>query len=569
MPGKIWTGGFELGYAKGASAIPSLNTELTNFANKYQEQRNLADKKQKDFEDARKLFMQQQGKEYDPTVYEDQFDDTGITDFDVAGEKFRTQIKDLYELNQFSFNNGFINETELSKRNSAIKGQVQELSTVYDDINKFVEQKTSLEGEGKKNDLNDLKLEVLDKFAKNFAVNAGLDGIYMSTIKKGERLNASVSDFKKILNLEEGVDLDSVYDTLLKDQGFAESIVSGKKVTKYTEQEGDMDVIDVKISSMTDGQIIGALLQSGDISADEIQDENIINPKATDENKQALKESMLNQLKSRQQRKKKTEIYNDPYKQRETASSTAKKDRLDASFDLALQATNGGEISENAVNKIKSINPEVTNMFGGVDEGVFVIQKKTKDGRLEDIPVDIIYNKDGSYNHVETAKAIFNAVDPKANPGDAETAAEIYTKRHPDYEYSQNPVSFGGYAELPSADLIFMDENRRTSALDKAYKEFDSYVTSLSNAEEDIREALAKGYGLSESSGYQITSKGSLLGGGKAVEVKISDGTSFIFGSDMGKSEFLQKFNEMVNVISRQKSIKSTKSTDQSSKNFG
>ena len=101
------------------------------------------------------------------------------------------------------------------------------------------------------------------------------------------------------------------------------------------------------------------------------------------------------------------------------------------------------------------------------------------------------------------------------------------------------------------------------------HKEFDSYVTSLSNAEDDIREALVKGYGLSESSGYQITSKGSLLGGGKAVEVKISDGTSFIFGSDMQKSEFLQKFNEMANAISKQKTIKSKKSTEQSSKNFG
>jgi|14_taG_2_1085336.scaffolds.fasta_scaffold01317_3 hypothetical protein len=568
MPGKIWTGGFELGYAKGASGIPSLNTELKSFTEKYTQQRDLGDKRQKDFEEARKLFKQQQGEKYDPTVYEDQFDDTGITNFDVAGEKFRKEVKDLYELNQFAYNNGFINESQLAKRNSATKGQVQELSTLYDDINKFIESKGSLEAEGKKNDLNDLKLDLMDKFNKNFAVNAGLDGMYMSTIKNGERLNTSVSDFKRILNLEEGVDLDSVYDTLLQDQGFVQSIVSGKKVTKYNEQEGGMDVIDAKISSMTDGQIIGALLQSGDISAEDISDENIINPTATEENKQKLKESMYNQLQERQKRKQKTEIYRDPYRQRETPSETAKKDRLDASFDLALQATNGGEISENAVNKIKSINPDVTNMFGGVDEGVFVIQKKTKEG-LEDITVDIIYNKDGSYNHVETAKAIFSAVDPKANPGEAETAAEVYAKRHPDYEYSQSPISFGGYAELPSADLIFIDEDRRTSALDKAYKEFDLYVTSLSNAEDNIREVLAKGYGLSESSGYQITSKGSLLGGGKAVEVKISDGTSFIFGSDMEKSEFLQKFNEMVNVISKQKSIQSKKSTDQSSKNFG
>lgn len=460
MPGKVWTGGFELGYAKGKSAIPSLNAELTNFANKYQEQRNLADKRQKDFEDARKLFMQQQGKEYDPTVYEDQFDDTGITDFDVAGEKFRTQIKDLYELNQFAFNNGFIKETELSKRNSATKGQVQELSSVYDDINKFIEQKTKLEGDGKKNDLNDLKLEVLDKFNKNLAVNAGLDGIYMSTIKNGERLNASVSDFKKILNLEEGVDLDSVYDTLLQDQGFVESIVSGKKVTKYTEQEGGMDVIDAKISSMTDGQIIGALLQSGDISADDIGDENIINPKATDENKQALKESMLNQLKSRQQRKQKEEIYKDPYEVRKTASQTVKEDAARAAYEIAEKIGEGGEEANRLIDQVVANNDSIDNMFFNEQKKAWVIEKIDSKGRRRDQVIPAPLLEDGSVDTRNLGVSLMSAISPSYSVEQAELAARDFEKKNPNYQFGRQTESFDrNYISLPKLSSVEIDKN--------------------------------------------------------------------------------------------------------------
>jgi len=578
--------GFKLGYSANAP-LAGISEGIQKFTQEYRKQEEIGRQRQEAYDQARSEFKKKQEETYGKYAKEDLYDNTGFTDFDTLGDKFTKSARETYEINEFAFRNGFIDESELTARNNTLKAQSQKLTTLYNDANAFIEEKKKLEEEGKSNPLNDKKLEILEDFSKQVKVSAGLDGLYLSTIgKEGKQRNISVSEFNKILNSESGVDLDSTYENLLSNQGFTQRLASGKKITEFITKEGDdMTALDAQLLSMTDGQQLGALLSITDVDGNnvattdekEVKEKGIIyvdaarviDPSISVEEQKKLKSSMIDQLRAMQERKKKTEIYNDPYKQRETASSTAKKDRLDASFDLALQATNGGEISENAVNKIKSINPEVTNMFGGVDEGVFVIQKKTKDGRLEDIPVDIIYNKDGSYNHVETAKAIFNAVDPKANPGDAETAAEIYTKRHPDYEYSQNPVSFGGYAELPSADLIFMDEDRRTSALDKAYKEFDSYVTSLSNAEEDIREALAKGYRLSESSGYQITSKGSLLGGGKAVEVKISDGTSFIFGSDMGKSEFLQKFNEMVNVISRQKSIKSTKSTDQSSKNFG
>ena len=476
MPGKIWNGGFELGYAKGASGIPSLNTELKSFTEKYTQQRDLADKRQKDFEEARKLFKQQQGEEYDPTVYEDQFDDTGITNFDVAGEKFRREVKDLYELNQFAYNNGFINESQLAKRNSATKGQVQELSTVYDDINKFIESKGSLEAEGKKNDLNDLKLDLMDKFNKNLAVHAGLDGIYMSTIKNGERLNTSVSDFKRILNLEEGVDLDSVYDTLLQDQGFVQSIVSGKKVTKYNDQEGGMDVIDAKISSMTDGQIIGALLQSGDISAEDISDENIINPTATEEDKQKLKESMYNQLQERQKRKQKTEIYNDPYRVRKTASQGVKEDAMRAAYEIAEKIGEGGEEANRLIDQVVANNDSIENILYNKEKDSWVIEKIDNKGTRSDSVIKVPRNEDGSVDSRNLGVSLMSAISPSYNVEQAELAARDFEKKNPNFSFANKVNEVGrGYIEFPSLDSISFDKNQSIGGLIDSLNDDDVY----------------------------------------------------------------------------------------------
>lgn len=578
--------GFKLGYSANAP-LAGISEGIQKFTQEYRKQEEIGRQRQEAYDKARSEFKKKQEETYGKYAKEDLYDNTGFTDFDTLGDKFTKSARETYEINEFAFRNGFIDESELTARNNTLKAQSQKLTTLYNDANSFIEEKKRLEEEGLSNPLNDKKLEILEDFSKQVKVSSGLDGLYLSTIgKEGKQRNISVSEFNKILNSESGVDLNSTYENLLSNQGFTQRLASGKKITEFITEEGDdMTALDAQLLTMTDGQQLGALLSITDTDGNYVAttDEEeakkkgiiyvdaarVIDPSISVEEQKKLKSTMIDQLRAMQERKKKTEIYRDPYKLRDTASSTAKKDRLDASFDLALQATSGGEISENAANKIKSINPDVINMFGGLDEGAFVIQKKTKEGRLEDIPVDIITNKDGSYNHVETAKAIFNAVDPKANPGDAETAAEIYTKRHPDYEYSINPSSFGGYADLPSADLVFIDEDRTKSALDKAYAEFDSNIFSPSKAEEDIRESLVKAYGLSESNGYQITSKGSFFGRDRVVEVKVNDGSSFVFEPNMSKSEFMNKFNEMVNTISRQKALKLSKTTNQSSKNFG
>lgn len=578
--------GFKLGYSANAP-LAGISEGIQKFTQEYRKQEEIGRQRQEAYDKARSEFKKKQEETYGKFAKEDLYDNTGFTDFDTLGDKFTKSARETYEINEFAFRNGFIDESELTARNNTLKAQSQKLTTLYNDASAFIEEKKRLEEEGLSNPLNDKKLEMLEDFSKQVKVSAGLDGLYLSTIgKEGKQKNISVSEFNKILNSESGVDLNSTYENLLSNQGFTQRLASGKKITEFITEEGDdMTALDAQLLTMTDGQQLGALLSITDTDGNYVAttDEEeakkkgiihvdaarVIDPSISVDEQKKLKKTMIDQLRAMQERKQKEEIYRDPYEVRDTASQKAKKDELDASFDLALQATSGGEISQNAANKIKSINPYVINMFGGIDEGVFVIQKKTKDGGLEDITVDIVYDNNGVYNHKETAKAVYNAVDPNASPGKAETAAEVYAKRHPEYEYSINPSSFGGYADLPPADLVFIDQNRTKSALDKAYAEFDSNIFSPSTAEENMRESLVKAYGLSESNGYEITSKGSLFGGGRVVEVKVNDGSSFIFEPNISKSDFMSKFNEMVNTISRQKALKSSKITNQSDKNFG
>lgn len=578
--------GFKIGYSTNAP-LGGISEGIKMFTQEYRKQQEIGRQRQEAFDKARKEFKQKQEDTYGKFYREDLYDNTGITDFDSLGDKFTRGALDLYEVNEFAFRNGFITESDLNARNNNIKAQSQKLTKLYENANKFLEEKKKLDDEGNANPLNDLKLEILEEFSNNVKVTPGLDGLYLSTIsKEGKQRNISVSEFDKILNSESGVDVESIYDNLLKNQGFKQKLESGKKITEFiTDNDNDMTALDAQLLTMTDGQQLGALLSIRDEKGNKIATtdekeakekgiiyvgaDRIIDPSITKEEQTALKEGMITQLRAIQTRKRKEEIYNDPYKVRDTASQKAKKDELDASFDLALQATSGGEISQNAANKIKSINPDVINMFGGINEGVFVIQKKTKDGGLEDITVDIVYDDNGVYNHKETAKAVYNAVDPNASPGKAETAAELYSKRHPEYEYSKNPSSFGDYANLPSAELIFLDDANSQSALDKAYSEWNALTFFPSNAEEDIREALIKGYGLSESNGYQITSRGALIGGGRVVEVKLNNGKTFTFGPDTTKSAFLKDFDDMVNMIAKQKSIKPKQKNKKDNKDMG
>jgi hypothetical protein len=363
-----YTEGFDLGY-RASAPIKGISEGIEKFNKEYLRQQEIGRQRQKDFDDARKAFRQQQEETYGKYAKEDLYDDTGFTDFDSLGDKFTRNAKDLYRLNEFAYRNGFIDETELTSRNNTLRNQSQKLTTLYDEANEFIAEKKRLDDEGKSNPLNDLKLEMLEEYSSNAKIIPSLDGLYMSTLTKdGNQRNISISDFNRVLTSESGLDLNSVYDQLLDNQGFTEYLSSGatKKITTYTTEEGpDMDALDVQLSAMTEGQQLGALLDIRDRDGNKIatsdkkeaEDKGLIyvghdravEPSITKEEQNKLKEAMVGQLRALQERKQKEEIYRDPYKTRETASQRGKKDKMDASFDLALQATSGGEMSQNAV----------------------------------------------------------------------------------------------------------------------------------------------------------------------------------------------------------------------------
>src|SRR6056300_116792 len=90
------------------------------------------------FTQARKDFEKEQQDLYGALAYEDQFDDTGITDVDAAGQKLANVLKSEFEMTQQLYRMGKIDENEVRRRNTRMKGQIGNLkSGVYDKISSF------------------------------------------------------------------------------------------------------------------------------------------------------------------------------------------------------------------------------------------------------------------------------------------------------------------------------------------------------------------------------------------------------------------------------------------------
>ena len=306
--------GFELGY-RASAPLAGISEGIRMFTEEYRKQEEIGRQRQQAFEQARKDFKSKMAQEYDKYVYEDQFDDTGFTDFDALGEKFRRGALELYQINEFAFRNGFISESDLISRNNNIKGQSEKLTKLYDDTNAMLQKKEELEAKGLGNKLNDIKLEILDNFSKNVKVTPGLDGLYMSTInKEGKQQNVSVTDFAKMLDADIGVDIQKDLNELLDLGGYMEySTKDGKRLIRSFDRDDQRgrDLIKTKVEGYTDAQVIDAMFEL-DMATDDKKEakekgliligaENVFDTKVTDEMRQDLANRMQDEL-SKQQR---------------------------------------------------------------------------------------------------------------------------------------------------------------------------------------------------------------------------------------------------------------------------
>jgi len=258
--------GFKLGYSANAP-LAGISEGIQKFTQEYRKQEEIGRQRQEAYDKARSEFKKKQEETYGKYAKEDLYDNTGFTDFDTLGDKFTKSARETYEINEFAFRNGFIDESELTARNNTLKAQSQKLTKVFDEANKMLEEKEKLESQGLGNKLNDIRLDLLEDFSKNVKVSSGLDGLYMSTIgKDGKQKNISVSEFSKILQADSGVDMQKDLDDLLKLGGYREyTTKNGKRVVRSYDRDDDLgkSLIKTKVEGYSDQQVIDAMFELG------------------------------------------------------------------------------------------------------------------------------------------------------------------------------------------------------------------------------------------------------------------------------------------------------------------
>jgi len=485
--------GFKLGYSANAP-LAGISEGIQKFTQEYRKQEEIGRQRQEAYDKARSEFKKKQEETYGKYAKEDLYDNTGFTDFDTLGDKFTKSARETYEINEFAFRNGFIDESELTARNNTLKAQSQKLTTLYNDANAFIEEKKKLEEEGKSNPLNDKKLEILEDFSKQVKVSAGLDGLYLSTIsKEGKQRNISVSEFNKILNSESGVDLNSTYENLLSNQGFTQRLASGKKITEFITKEGDdMTALDAQLLSMTDGQQLGALLSITDVDGNNVAttDEKeakekgiiyvdaarVIDPSISVEEQKKLKSTMIDQLRAMQERKKKTEIYRDPYAVKKTAAQSVREDAMRAAYEIAEKIGEGGEEANRLIDQVVANNDSIENILYNKEKDSWVVEKIDSKGKRSDAVIRVPRNEDGSVDSRNLGVSLMSAISPGYNVEQAELAARDFEKKNPNFNFSNNVDDFErGYLEFLSLDSIAFDKNKSIGGVIDSLDDDDVY----------------------------------------------------------------------------------------------
>ena len=205
---------------------------------------------QKEFTEKREAFKKEQQELYDGIAYEDQFEDTGITDLDEAGQKFADTLRSEYEMNNQMYEMGYIDEAQLRKRNARMKGQVKHLKEgLYGKMTAFKESFDKLQAEGKESEADSLKMQMMEEMTKN--ISFGVDGngnVEIRTpgtgdvaigpdgkvdLEKATRI--PLSKFNDLMTNENGVDLNSLTDRITDLEGAGDIYRAGsREYTRYT-----------------------------------------------------------------------------------------------------------------------------------------------------------------------------------------------------------------------------------------------------------------------------------------------------------------------------------------------
>ena len=431
--------GYNIGY-KASNKGTNIGAGLKSISDEVAKQREIGRKRQEAFDEARKKFKATQEEAYGEFVYEDQFTDTGLKDFDAAGEKLRQKVKDTYETNMFAYNNGVIDENELRRRNAATKGHIKEMAGVYDKAKAALEKLDKLEAEGKGSAANDVRRQALEDFFNNFRVDEAPVGLSMSTVsmEDGKPVVKTVtpSDFNKFFDFGVGADLDADLKNIIAEIGSDTYIRGNKKVQDWLLGENKIDNdTRLRFDAITKGyskdQLLDAALKLG--VKTELRMEDITSDEGLDELREDVATKMIDYAKEELKLKKTTTPYTPPAGKGPglTATERATKENADAVFLNAVDLVSGNN-AESALNLLKTTKG-VRNIFSSPSKKSYTIQYNGKDGVIEEVDVEWIY-KNGKVDALATAKSLASKllITSESNPIQASTGAyDRYVRKNP------------------------------------------------------------------------------------------------------------------------------------------
>ena len=315
-----------------------LTTAASAVAKHGLEQAELTRTRQEEFDKNRAEFKAKMQESYDQFVYEDNFDDTGILELDKAGEKLRNEIKANYLQTEWEYNNGLIDEATVRARNNNIKGQVNEFANLTGDIIKWGEEKAKLEAEGKDNRLNDFRADLLEAYSNQFMVKSTGAGLVMSTVIDGQTVDVPASQFKRVMQTDQAVDIEKDLDDLVKLGGLEEKIQGwgrdAKKITDYTRGEEGKALIKTRVDQWSAAETMDYALKMG-LVTDDPDDKSkpylgldaVFADDVQDDIKEAVYKSMAEELDNRLQFKQKKELYDDKFALAATKQAYARENR--------------------------------------------------------------------------------------------------------------------------------------------------------------------------------------------------------------------------------------------------
>lgn len=370
MAARDYVAGFQVA-GGGKANVVDLSAAAAGVAAYGLEQAEETRKRQKEFDENRAAFKKEMADTYDQYVHENNFDDTGILDFDSSTEKLRNSIKQSHLETEFLYNQGTIDEAEVRRRNNEIKGQVGEIKNLSQDIVAYQESVQKLEDEGKGSEVNNVRTDLLEAMSKNFNVVSTANGLQYQTIVDGEVKGVNASQFKKVLEAREGVNIQTDIDEIIKLGGFNEYIQGDKQIKDFTsivdEEKGEAigTAFDVSLAKKTDEQILDMMMKLGLADDDEkiskdnnlryVKGEDVFSFKATDDDRKKLKVKLQEELVNQLELKRQQTFYQDP------KAILAYKNKLDNQKDPIH--TQGMEKREVTVTKPDGTIEKVENSF--------------------------------------------------------------------------------------------------------------------------------------------------------------------------------------------------------------